>query len=129
MRWYSASAWEHHTLKHWKENPPIHPDDPEFSQQFAYISEGESTPSTSRPKLNLPHAGVIHKWAEATKQFLEEEGDLEGGQTSFSCPSTEVFDLSSLEVAAPKCCIKEGPEKSSKKFKEVKEVKSKDEDE
>ena len=48
MHWYSASAWEHHTLKHVKENLPIHPDDPAFSQQFAYTSGDEAIPSTSK---------------------------------------------------------------------------------
>ena len=38
MHWYSASTWEHHTLKHVKENLPIYPDDLAFSQQFAYVS-------------------------------------------------------------------------------------------
>ena len=27
MWWYSASAWEHHTLRHVQDNLPIHPDD------------------------------------------------------------------------------------------------------
>ena len=67
--------------------------------------------------------------AEATKHFLEEEGDLEGGQTSFLCPSVEGFGLSSHEAAAPKHCTKQGPVKSSKKVKEADEVKTKDEDE
>ena len=66
---------------------------------------------------------------EAAKQFLEEEGDLEGGQTSFHCPSVEGFELSSREAAAPKHHIKQGPVKSSKKFIEAKEAKAKDEDE
>ena len=110
-------------------NLPIHPGDPEFSHQFAYISQGEATPSTSRPKLNLPHAKVICKWAEATKQFLEDGGDLEGGQTSFTWPSTEGFELSSHEVAAPKHNIKQGPVNSITKFKKAEEVKTKDDDE
>ena len=129
MQWYSASTWEHHTLKHLKENLPIHPNDPEFSQQFACVPGNEATPSTSKPKLNLPHTGVIFKPAEATKQFLEEEEDLAGGQTSFPCPSAEGFGLSSHEAAAPKHHIKQGPVKSSKKCKEAKEVKTKDEEE
>ena len=54
MWWYSASAWEHHTLKHVKENLPIHPDDPEFSQQFAHVPGDEATPSTSKPNLTSP---------------------------------------------------------------------------
>ena len=44
MQWYSASAWEHHTLTHSKENVPIPPDDPSFAQQF---SKTEVIPSTS----------------------------------------------------------------------------------
>ena len=119
----------HHALKHLNENLPIHTNDPKFSQQFACIPGDEAMPSTSRPKLNLPHAEVICKWAEATKQFLEEEGDLEGGQTSSPCPSAKGFRLSSHEATAPKHHIKQGPVKSSKKFKEAKEVKTKDEDE
>ena len=89
MWWYSVSAWEHHTLKHVKENLPIHHDDPTFSQQFAHASKNESTPSTSRSQLNLPHADVICKPAEAVKQFLEEEGDPEDGQPTFHCPSAD----------------------------------------
>ena len=61
MQWYSASAWEHHTLAHSKENLPIHPDDPAFSQQFACVPGDEATPSTSGSVPNLPHAAVIHK--------------------------------------------------------------------
>ena len=129
MHWYSASTWEHHTLKHLKENLPIHPNDPAFSQQFAYVSGDEATPSTSKPQLNLPHGDVIHKQAEAAKQFLEEEGDPEGGQHIFHCPSTGYLKLSFHEVATPKHHVKQGPVKSSKKFKETKAVKSKDKDE
>ena len=54
MQWYSAPTWEHNTLKHLKENLPIHPNDPTFSQQCAHVSGDEVTPSTSRPLLNLP---------------------------------------------------------------------------
>ena len=126
MQWYSASCWEQHTLKHSKENLPIHPSGPEFSQEFACVPRNEATPSTSRPKLNVPHAEVIHKQAEAGKQFLKEEGDLEGGQTSFPYPSAEGFRLSSHEATAPKCSIKQGLVKPSKKLKEVK-TKDKDE--
>ena len=61
MQWYSASTWEHHTLTHSKENLPIHPDDPAFSQQFACVPGDEATPSTSGSVPNLPHAAVIHK--------------------------------------------------------------------
>ena len=68
MRWYSASAGEHHSLKHVKENLPIHPDNPAFSQQF---SGDDVIPCTS--KQNLPHEEEIRKWAEAAKQFFEEQ--------------------------------------------------------
>ena len=44
MPWYSASTWEHHSLKHLKENLPIHSNDPAFSQQFACVSGDEVTP-------------------------------------------------------------------------------------
>ena len=117
MQWYSASTWEHHTLKHLKENFPIYSDDHEFSQQFAYGPRDEATPSTSKPNLSFPNAEVICKWAEVAKHFLAEEGDLEGGQTSFPCPSAEGFELSSHEAAAPKCHIKQGLVKTSKKYK------------
>ena len=116
-----------HTLKHVKENFPIHPNHPAFSQQFACASGHEATPSTSKPQLNFPPVDVICKWAEATKQFLE--GDPEGGQPTFHCSSTEGFESSHHEVAIPKCCIKQGPVKSSKKCMEPTEVQTKDEDE
>ena len=61
MQWYSVSAWEHHTLKHVKENLPIHPNDLAFSQQFACASGNEATPSTSKLQLNLPHVDIIPK--------------------------------------------------------------------
>ena len=75
MQWYSASAWEHHILAHSKENLPIHSDDPAFSQQFAYVSEGEATPSTSGLYQNslmlqsfadeqkLPNTSGRRKWS------------------------------------------------------------------
>ena len=59
IRRYSASSWEHHTLTHSKENLPIHPDDPAFSQQFACVPGDEATPSTSGSVPNLPHAAVF----------------------------------------------------------------------
>ena len=127
MQWYSASTWEHHTLTHIKKNLPIHPDDPEFSQQLAHVPGDEATPSTSKPNLNFSHTEVICKQTEAAKHSLEEEGDLEGGQTSYPCPSVESFRLSSHEATAPKWHTKQGPVKSSKKFKEAHGVKTKDE--
>ena len=66
MWWCSASAWEHHTLKHLKKNLPIHPDDPEFSQQFACVPEYETTPSTFKPKQNLP----MRKWSKNEQRLL-----------------------------------------------------------
>ena len=50
MWWYSASAWKHHSLKHLKENLPIHPDDPEFSQQFTCTPGDDAIPSIFKPK-------------------------------------------------------------------------------
>ena len=85
--WYSASAWEHHSLKHLKENLPIHPDDPDFSQQFACVRGDDAVPSTS--KQNLSHKEEIRKWEKAAKQFFKEEQDLEGSQTSLPCSKTE----------------------------------------
>ena len=73
MQWYSASTWEHHSLKHLKENIPIHPDDPEFSKQFACAPGDDAIPSTSTPRQNLPHKEVIRKQAEAAKQFFKGE--------------------------------------------------------
>ena len=120
MHWYSVSAWEHQTCKHVQENLPIYPDNPAFFQQFV---EDEAIPSTSKFTPELINVEVICKRAEAAKQFLEEEG----GQSTFLCPSTEEFEPSPLE--APKCCIKQGPVKSSKNEKEVSEYKAKDYDE
>ena len=122
MCWYGASAWEHHTLKHVKENLPTYPDDLAFSQQFAYVSRDEATPSTPKSTIELHHAEVIHKRAEAAKQFLEE-----GGQSTFHCPSTENSEPSHHK--APKHCVKQGPMKLSRKWKEATEVKAKDKDE
>ena len=70
--WYSASAWEHHTSTHTKENLPVYPDDPIFFQHFAGNSGDSAIPSTSGWIPDLPHATVIHKQAEAAKHFLEE---------------------------------------------------------
>ena len=55
------SAWEHCTSTHTKENLPIHPDDPAFSQQFAGSHGDGAMPSTSRSVPALPHATVIHR--------------------------------------------------------------------
>ena len=125
---FSTSTLEHHSLKHLKDNLPIHPDDPKFSQQFACAPKDDAIPSTSKPKQNLPHEELIHKQAEAAKQFLKKEQDLKGGQTSFPCPSAESFGLHFLDAGAPKHGIKQGPVKSSKMLKEDKEVKTKNDD-
>ena len=77
-----------------------------FSQQFA---EDEIIPSTPKSTLEFPHAKVICKRAEATKQFLEEES----GQSTFHCPSIDDPDLSHQK--AQKCHMKQGLMKSSKK--------------
>ena len=103
----------------------IHPDDPNFSEQFARVPRDDAINSTSKPKQNLHHEEVIRKWAEAAKQFLKEEQDLESTQTSLPCPETKGLKLSSLETPVPIHCIKQGPVKSSKKLK----VKTKDDEE
>ena len=59
--WYSASGWEHHTSTHTKENLPIYPDDPAFSQHFADNAGDSTIPSTSGWMPDLPHATVICK--------------------------------------------------------------------
>ena len=85
--WYSASAWEHHTLTHSRENLPIYPDDPAFLQQFSHGSGDGAIPSTYGSVSNLPHATVIYKCAEAAKHFLEEGSD----QSTFHCPHLRVL--------------------------------------
>ena len=71
MRWYSASAWEHHTHQHTQDNLSIHPDDPAFYEQF---SEAETLPSTLKLATILPQTINIQERAKAAKQFVE-EGD------------------------------------------------------
>ena len=75
MQWYSASAWEHHSLKHLKDNLSLFPDDPTFSQQFMGASSDDIVPCTS--KQNLPHEEEVRKQAEDAKQFFGEEQDQE----------------------------------------------------
>ena len=115
MWWYITSASEHNSLKHLKENLPIHPDDSTFSQQFSGIPGDDVIPCTS--KENVPHKEEIRKWAEAAKQYFEEEQDLEVSQTSLPCSNTEGLKLSSLETSALKHCIKQGLTKSHNKLK------------
>ena len=104
-------------------NLPIHPDDPAFSQQFACAPGDEATPSTSESVPNLPHAAVIYQWADTAKHFLEEGSD----QSIFHCPLSEGSDPKPHK--APKCHIKQGTVKSSKKVRESKGVKLRDGDE
>ena len=113
MQWYSASAWEHHSLKHLKDNLPIHPDDPTISQQFMSSLSDDVIPSTSRQ--SLPHEEEVRKWAEAAKQFFEKEQDP--SQVSCPGPKVEGLRLSSLESQVPKHHIKQGPINSSEKLK------------
>ena len=59
MQWYSASAWERHSLKPLKDNLPIYPDDPSFSQQFMDAPSDDVVPSISRQ--SLPHEEEVRK--------------------------------------------------------------------
>ena len=74
MHWYSTTAWEHHSLKHLKDNLPIYPNDPAFFQQVMGVPSDDVIPCTS--KQSLPCEEEVRKWAEAAKQFFEEEQDL-----------------------------------------------------
>ena len=65
MHWYSASAWEHHSMKHLKDNLPVFPDNPAFPQQFRSACNDDAVPST--PRQSLPHGEEVGKWAEAAK--------------------------------------------------------------
>ena len=65
----------------------------------------------------MPHEEEVRKWAEAAKQFFEEEQDLEVSQTSLPCSTTEGLKLSSLDTPALKHHVKQGPVKSSKMLK------------
>ena len=118
MHWYSVTAWEHHTMKHLKDNLPIFLDDPAFTEKFIPQSSGDVAPSTS--KEVLPHDKEVRKQAQATKCFLKEEQTTRQVPTPLS-PEKEGLKLSSLESQAPsmtqKCHVKQGPIKSSKKLK------------
>ena len=67
MHWYSASAWQHHSMKHLKDNLPI------FPLQFMSTSSDDVVPSITTQ--SLPHEEEVRKWAKAAKQFFEEEQD------------------------------------------------------
>ena len=51
--WYGASAWQHHSMKHPKDNLPIFQDDHIFPQQFMSPASDNVVPSTLRQ--SLPH--------------------------------------------------------------------------
>ena len=113
MQWYSTSAWKHHSLKHFKDNLPIYPDGPAFSQQFMGVPSDGVVPSTSRQ--SLPHEEEVRKWDVAAKQFFGEEQDL--SQVSSPDSKTEGLKLSFLDTPVMKCHIKQGPIKPSKMLK------------
>ena len=115
MWWYSASAWQHHSLKHLKDNLPIYPDDATFSQQFLGVLSDDVVSCTS--KQNVPHEEEVRKQAKAAKQFLEEEQEQKVSQTSLPCSKTERLKLSSLANPFCKCHVKQRPIKSSKILK------------
>ena len=66
--WYSASAWEHLSMKHLKDSLPIYPDDPTFPQQFMCASSDDVVPSTSQQ--SLLHEEEVRKWAQAANSSL-----------------------------------------------------------
>ena len=86
------------------------------------VPSDDVMPCTS--KQSFPHEEEIRKWPEAAKQFFEEEQDQEVSQT-YSCSKTEGLMLSSRATPVPKCQVKQGPIKCSKKLK----YKPKDDDE
>ena len=92
MHWYSASAWESHVCKHTQDDLPIFPDD----LTFAHLPS-EAIPSTSSSTPEPLLAEVILERAKAAKQYLEEEA---------------------AKSTPPKCHIKQGLVKSSKKQKD-----------
>ena len=59
MCWYSVTAWEHHTMKHLKDNLHIFPDDPAFTEKFIPESIGDAALSTS--KQILPHEEEVRE--------------------------------------------------------------------
>ena len=77
---------------------PIYPDDLTFSQHFMGTPSDGVVSSTSRQ--SLPHDEEVRKWAEAAKQFFEEEQDL--SQVSSSGLKMEGLELSSLDTLVTK---------------------------
>ena len=92
MHWYSASAWESHVCKHTQDDLPIFPDD----LAFVHLPS-EAILSTSSSTSESPLVKFILESAKAVKQYLEEE---------------------TVKSAPPKHHIKQGPVKSSKKWKD-----------
>ena len=66
MQWYSASAWEHNSLKHLKENLPIHPDFPLFLNSL-HVSLGIML---SPLLLNPNKTFLTRKWSENGQRLL-----------------------------------------------------------
>ena len=120
MHWYSATAWKHHTMKHLKDNLPIFPNDPVFTEKFIPQSGGDAAPSTSKQMLS--HKEEVRKQVQATKCFLEEQQTTRQVPTLGPLnPKREGLKLSSLGPQAPsmshKHHVKHGPVKSSKNLK------------
>ena len=92
MHWYNASDWESHVCKCTQDDLPTFPDD----LTFAHLPL-EAIPSTSSSTSEPFLAKVILETAKAAKQYLEEEA---------------------AKSTPPKHHIKQGPFKSSKKWKD-----------
>ena len=89
MQWFSVSAVEKHICKHSQDGLPLFPDDPAFTQLSP-----ETLPSTSGSTSKSLPLEVILERAKAAEQCLEEE---------------------SKASTSPKCQVKQGPIKKSKK--------------
>ena len=120
MHWYRASAWDCHTMKHLKDNLPIFPDDPALARN-------------SYPILVVMLFPALQNKFYLMKKILESEHKplnvslrkIKPGQVPTPgppIPKMEGLKLSFLEPEAPSIQrtehhIKQGPVKSSKKFK------------
>ena len=89
MHWFSASAWEKHICKLSQDGLPLFPDDPAFTQLSP-----ETLPSTSSSTSKSLPLEVIMERAKAVRQCLEKESKIS---------------------TSPKCRVKQGPIKKSKK--------------
>ena len=58
-------------MKHLKDNLPVFPDDPAFTEKSIPQSSDDAVPSTS--KQVLPHEEKVRQQVQVTKCFLEEE--------------------------------------------------------